>query len=329
MLLDVAACMKHLREKRNIDRVVLVGNSGGGSLAAFYQAEATKPPHERIARSPGGAPTHFEGATMIPADALAYVAAHRGQGRLLLDAIDPAVVDEATPLESDASLDLYDARNGFREPPAWSTYDDAFLTRYSAAQTARVKRLDAIARAHLDAHTEATKESEMASFAGRPFDEREHVLRRRAFEPVMTIHRTMANPRYVSNTIDPSPRDYGSLLSERPDLMNYAAAGFARTCTSRAWLSTWSGLSSNADLVKNVAHVTTPSIFVYAARDREVHPATDVAPTFDASASIDKKLVTIEGARHYFEPDPGVTGEAPHVKQLMDVLVPWVTERFG
>ena len=142
----------------------------------------------------------------------------------------------------------------------------------------------------------------------------------------MVVHRTMADPACVDAGLDPSPRDYGSLLSERPDLMNVAALGLARTVTPRAWLSTWSGLSSNADLVANVAHIAEPTLIVHAERDREIRPS-DAALVLEACASRDKKLVTVEGARHYFEPEPGER-EAPHVELAMNAIVPWIQERF-
>jgi len=135
----------------------------------------------------------------------------------------------------------------------------------------------------------------------------------------------MANPTYVDCSIDPSGRDYGSLLSERPDLMNYAALGIGRTCTPKTWLSTWSGLSSNADLVANVAKISAPTLHVQAGRDREIFPA-DVREIDAAIASSDKRTVTIERARHYFEPEGNDEG---HVSALMDVIVPWIRERFA
>lgn len=327
MVLDLGACVRHLREQRGVERVVLLGNCGGASLAAYYQAQAARPPAARIARSPGGAPTHFEGAALSPADAVIYVAPHRGQGKLLLEAIDPSVIDERDPLAADPDLDLYDPRNGFREPPAWSEYGGEFLARYRAAQRARVARLDDAARALLARVADAAAEAAAPGFADRPEPERREVMRRRACEPVMVVYRTNANPAYVDRRIDPSDRDYGSLLSERPDLMNYAALGIARTCTPRAWLSTWSGLSSNADLVANVARIAAPTLLVHAGRDREIFPA-DVAAIAGAIAAADRRVVTIEGARHYFEPEPGER-HAPHVEALMDVVVPWIEERFA
>jgi hypothetical protein len=87
----------------------------------------------------------------------------------------------------------------------------------------------------------------------------------------MVVYRTMANPAFVDRTIDPSDRDYGSLLSERPDLMNYAALGLARTCTPRAWLSTWR--SARTPTWSPTSARAEPTLLVHAARDREIFPA--------------------------------------------------------
>jgi dienelactone hydrolase len=107
--------------------------------------------------------------------------------------------------------------------------------------------------------------------------------------------------------------------------MNYAALGLARTCTPRAWLSTWSGLSSNADIVANVAKIATPTLLVHAGRDREIFPA-DISAIDAAIVATDKHVTTIDQARHYFEPELGEK-ETPHVEALMDVVVPWIQER--
>lgn len=307
VVLDVAACVRYLREKRGVEKVVLLGNCGGGSLVAYYQAQARLPATERLTRTPAGTPTYFEGATMHPADGMVYLAPHRGLGQMMLEAIDPSVVDERDPLSVDPELDMYDPRNGFREPPAWSDYDPAFLARYRAAQRARVERLDAYARDRIASRQAGT-------------------ARAKVCEEIMVVYRTMANPAFVDRNVAPSERDYGSLLSERPDLMNYAALGFGRTATPRAWLSTWSGLASNADLVANVARIAEPTLLVAAGRDREIYPS-DIEAIDHAIASADKRVETIAAARHYFEPEPGQ--HDGHVEAVMDLVVPWIAERFA
>jgi pimeloyl-ACP methyl ester carboxylesterase len=222
---------------------------------------------------------------------------------------------------------MYRADNGFREAPEWSEYDPAFVARYRDGQQARVARIDAIARSHLARAREAAERAGAEDFAQLPFEERQRLQRRQCFEPVMVVYRTMANLHYVDRHLDPSNREYGSLLSDRPDLMNWKALGFARTVTPRAWLSTWSANASNADVVKNLAQVSVPTLVVSAGRDREIYPKADNEPIAAAAAAADSTAITYDDARHYFEPDFGAK-DAPAVTALMDDLVPWISTRF-
>jgi hypothetical protein len=327
IILDVGACVSHLRD-RGVEHVVLLGNSGGGSLFAFYQAQAGRAPADRIARTPAGAPTRLAEALLPPADGMIYVSAHKGEGRIMNECIDPAVVDERDPFVSDPELDMYDPANGFRPPPEWCEYRPEFVVRYRAAQLDRVRSLDAIARSFVEEANDAEALRADPGFTDLPFVEQRRVLLHEAFDPVMVVYRTMANLHYVDRHLDPSERDYGSLLSDRPDLMNMALMGFGRICTPRAWLSTWSGLSSNADMLCTLREIHEPTLVVNAGRDREIYPETDARPIFDAVAAEDRTFRAFPDARHYFEPDFGER-EAPQVEVLMDLVVPWILERFG
>ena len=135
------------------------------------------------------------------------VAAHRGQGQVLLRSIDAAVVDEADPFRSDAALDVYDVRNGFREPPEPSSFPSDFVERVREAQRERVRRIDDRARSLLAEHARAVADSEEEGFSRRPFPDRQEVLRRRAYEPILVVHRTMANPAFVDPSLDRDPGD--------------------------------------------------------------------------------------------------------------------------
>jgi pimeloyl-ACP methyl ester carboxylesterase len=326
IILDVGACITHLRD-RGIEHVVLLGNSGGGSLGAFYQSQARVAPEDRLLETPAGAPTRLERVELSPADAMIYVSAHKGEGRIMNECIDPAVVDERDPLISDPELDMYDARNGFRPPPEWSEFAPGFVARYRAAQLARVSRLDAMARALVNESQRAASLHADAEFTKLDPMEQQRILRHEAFEPVMIVYRTMANLHYADRHLDPSPREYGSLLSDRPDLMNVSLMGFGRSCTPRAWLSTWSGHSSRADLLQTLPTIEEPTLVVNAGRDREIYPNTDAQPIFEAVAAPDRTFHELPEARHYFEPDFGET-HAPVVEALMDLVVPWIRERF-
>ncbi len=328
IVLDVAACVNFLKTRREVETIILLGNSGGGSLSAMYQAQANLPGAERIAVTPGGANTRLAAATMPAADGVIIIAAHRGQGNVLSECIDPSVIDEHDPHATDAALDMYNPANGFRPAPEWTEYDDEFVATYRAAQLDRVARLDKIARALIAGNTDAHDRSKAPDFSALPAYDQHRVLSQSVFEPVMVVYRTMANLHYVDNHLDPSNRDYGSLLSERPDLMNMKMLGFGRLCTPHAWLSTWSGLSSNADLVRNLGGIHQPIMVAQAGRDREIYPKTDAEPIFAAVASDDKTCLSFPDARHYFEPELGQK-DAPQVEKLMDAIIPWIQERFS
>src|SRR5262249_5279770 len=156
-------------------------------------------------------------------------------GLIMNEIIDPSVVDEGQPHLTDPVLDMYDERNGFKTPAKldgsdaqWSQYDERFVRRYRASQIERVSRIDAIARAMIAENGRAERLHNDPDLAKLPPARQREVLRREAFEPVMTIYRTMANLHYVDNHLDPSGRGYGSIFSPRPDLMNWKFFGFGR-----------------------------------------------------------------------------------------------------
>ncbi|MDL5159300.1 alpha/beta hydrolase [Actinomycetospora termitidis] len=262
-LLDVAAGMVFLRSR--FDAIVPLGHSGGGTLFAFYLEQAGLAGAERIATTPGGRPTKLADASMPEVDGAVFLAPHPGQGRLLLGCIDPSVADEADPLAAVPGLDAFDPRNGFAEPPTSSSYSAEFLDDYRAAQRARVARIDARARAHLERTAEARAVHKRTGAAAD---------RRRALAPeIITVFRTDADPRTVDLSLDPSERPYGSLFGARPDLINYGQVGFCRLTTPEAWLSTWSGLSSNADFVRCAPGVRVPTLFLELTGDQAAFPS--------------------------------------------------------
>lgn len=323
LIFDVNAGVQFLREVKGAETVVLFGNSGGGSLSAFFQAQAQLPQSERLQTTPAGAPTHLDKLELFPADAFIAVSAHKGQGAVLNDCIDPSVVDESDPLVFDSELDMYDQANGFKPAPEPSRYSAEFVKRYRKAQLARVQRLDAAARNFIDDAQQHEKQYE--SDQSPDFMAHHYTGRRGALERLMVIYRTMANLHYVDHSLDPSQREYGSLLSERPDLMNMQYMGFARVVTPAAWLSTWSGLSSNANLVTNIARLTVPVLVCNAMRDVEIYPA-DCDVIWNAVTVADKTRHDFD-AKHYFEPVFGET-EAPDVTRVMETILDWIKERF-
>jgi pimeloyl-ACP methyl ester carboxylesterase len=325
ILLDIAASSLWLRE-RGFERVIAVGNSGGGTLYALYQAQAVTPPPGRITDTPAGEPCDLNAFVMPPLDAIVHVATHLGQGKLMLDNNDPSVVDENCPVSADSELDMYDERNGFRTPPEPSRYGEEFLARYRAAQLARVARIDAIARAQVErARTFAKLRSE-PDFARLSPKAQQSIERQMVASQYIQVHRTQANPALLDLTITPNRREIGSFYSERPDLCNYMAAGFGKWQTPRAWLSTWSYLSSRGSTLLCLPKLTVPTLVIAFTGDNMVFPG-DLERIHAESPAPDKAMHHVDGD-HFGNPlpsapDRGGRGEA------CDILAAWLCARFA
>jgi hypothetical protein len=111
------------------------------------------------------------------------------------------------------------------------------------------------------------------------------------------VWRTDADLRCFDLSIDPSDRAYGTLWGKDPRASNYGAVGFARNCTPEAWLSTWSGLSSNAALAKTAPYVQQPSLLIEYTGDASTFPnvARDI---FISIGSTRKTHLRIRGDHH-------------------------------
>jgi len=323
LLLDVAAGVRFLRE-RGFERVVLIGNSGGGSLYCFYIAQASTPPPGRLRETPAGDALDLNAVDLPAVDGFIMLAAHLGEGRILMQMIDPSVTDEQDPLSVDPSLDPFNPDNGYRQPPQSSHYNPAFVERYRAAQRARVGRLDAAARERLRQRSDARRELAIDGFTARPWAEQARTLRAAVAHPHMVVFRTEADLRAFDLSLDPSERDAGSLFSYRPDLTNYMEFGFARTTTPRAWLSTWSALSSNAAVEVNGAHVTVPSLVLYYTGDNAIFPG-DARAAYAALAATDKQIGSAPGDHYGF----GIgTQDRTGAPLALAQVVSWLRERF-
>lgn len=272
-LYDVAAGMQFLRDA-GFKRIVMLGNSGGSGLYALYVQQSNLDPAQRIERTPGGRPTKLASLDMPPVHGVVFVAPHPGQGALLQTCIDPSVTNEHDALSVDPSLDPFDTANGYvhRQPgeAARSRYDADFVTRYRAAQRARVARLDATAR-DLIAARQGARERLKREVGAASTDAR--LRRMAAHTPLMTIWRTDADLRCFDLTLDPSDRRYGSLWGSDPFTSNYGSVGFGRVCSPEAWLSTWSGLSSNALLSKTAAAIVQPTLLIEYTGDQACFPS--------------------------------------------------------
>ena len=292
-IVDVQTVHDEMR-RRGAQAVVLLGNSGGGSLMALAQAD------------------------LGIGDGWIGMAAHPGEGVFMLQVIDPSVADEADPFATIAELDMYHPDNGWRPWPEPCSYDPGWLAGYRAAQVARVARIDAIAKASIDDATGAAGRLRTIDKATDPLSYREH-RRRAVFTKYLTIYRTLADPAYLDLDIDPDDRPMGSLFAfPDPFDANYGRGGLARTMTARGWLSTWSGLSSHAKLADTMPRVTVPTILLHPTGDTEIR-VRQAKEIVDNAGAADTTYVELHGAPHYLE---------GHRRRALDMIADWLRARF-
>ncbi|MCV7088698.1 alpha/beta hydrolase [Mycobacterium interjectum] len=271
-LVDIGVGVRWLREVQGIDTVVLLGNSGGGSLMAAYQSQAVEP---NVTPLEGMRPA--AGLTeLIPADGYVATAAHPGRPDVLTAWMDAAVVDENDPVATATDLDLFNEDNG---PP----YPAEFIARYRKAQTARNHAITDWAETEL-------KRVRAAGFSDRPF----------------TVMRTWADPRMVDPSIEPTKRQPNLCYAGVPAKANRSAHGIAAACTLRNWLGMWSLRVAQTRADPHLARIDCPALVINAEADTGVFPS-DAQRIFDALASTDKARVSID-TDHYFT-TPGARSE--------------------
>jgi pimeloyl-ACP methyl ester carboxylesterase len=237
-LIDVGLGVGWLRA-HGAEVVILLGNSGGGSLMAAYQAQTRR----QVVRPVAGG-RHAPGLDELgPGDLYVSLAAHPGRPDVLTNWLDPAVVDELDPVQTDPALDMYEPDNG---PP----YQPDFVVRYREGQRARNRRITAWALAELE-------RVRAAGYTDRLF----------------TLQRTWADLRFVDPALDPSDRPTPACYRGDPRRANRGVDGIGAMSTLRTWLSMWSLEHTQCPTGECLALVDAPSLVIQAKGDTGVFPS--------------------------------------------------------
>jgi pimeloyl-ACP methyl ester carboxylesterase len=285
---DLGAGVQFLR-RQGYDKVVLVGNSGGASLASFYQAQAEKLTIERMV---DGDPAAVSPQDLPPVQGLALCAAHEGRSFLMRHWIDPSLTDEHDVLSRNPALDMYD-------PGHAAPYGAGFLQRFRQAQGARYERVDRWVRERLlQLRSDKTP--------GSPRDE------------VFVVYRTHADPRFLDLTLDANDRVVGSVWGNGAAGargVNYAASQMGRVTSLTAWLSQWSP-QSRADGPANLAQTSVPTLLCTYTADQSTFPSTRDAWLAAARGRI--RNIDVVGGNHY------LAGQPELVQQVADAMAEWM-----
>jgi hypothetical protein len=264
-VIDIGVGVRWLKEQAGAEVVVILGNSGGGSLMAAYQAEAKA---SSFASGADGVAAEAL-SELVPGDYFVTLAAHAGRPDVLTSWIDPSVTDETDPTSTDPALDAFDPRNG---PP----FSDEFVGRYRDAQRARNQSITDWAKVEL-----ARLESKNAP------------------DRVFTLFRVWADLRFLDPRIDPSERPTPRCYMGDPTIANRRMGGLARATTLKTWLAMWSLECSPCRGERHLIKIREPALVIQASRDVGVFPS-DAQGLIDGLGSKDKVMQSAAGG-HFFE----------------------------
>ncbi len=263
-LIDISVGMKWLKEKAGVEKIIVLGNSGGGSLMGAYQAEAIKPTLSHLVKDAA-----VEVLENLPrGDVYISFNAHQGRPEVLTDWLDASVIDENDPTKTDESLNPFNPDNG-------PSYSAEFIERYRAAQRARNQRITDWAKIEL----------KRLNDAGIP-------------DRIFPLFRVWGDLRCMDPAIDPSDRITPLCYAGHPAVANKIPS-IGRANKLRTWLSMWSLETSNCRGKPHLAKFDMPALVVQGTADTGVFPS-DAKIIFDNIGSTDKELMMIPGA-HYFE----------------------------
>jgi pimeloyl-ACP methyl ester carboxylesterase len=263
-VIDIGVGMRWLREEAGVETIVILGNSGGGSLMGAYQAEAIAPTMLDLVQGAG----HQAMETLPKADLYISLNAHQGRPEVLTDWMDASVVDEWDPVATDESLNPFNPDNG---PP----YSAEFITRYRVAQRARNQRITDWAKAELA----------RLNAAGIP-------------DRLFPLFRCWGDLRFMDGSIDPSERKSPACYRGDPAIANRTPS-IGRANNLKTWLSMWSLETSKCQGAEQLAKFDMPCLVVQGLADTGVFPS-DAHRIFGNIGTSDKAIHLIKGA-HYFE----------------------------
>ncbi|GGE03701.1 hypothetical protein GCM10011529_07670 [Polymorphobacter glacialis] len=263
-VIDIGVGMDWLRAEAGVEAIVILGNSGGGSLMGAYQAEAIAP--TLTDRLPAAAQDAL--GALRKGDLYVSFNAHQGRPEVLTDWMDASVTDETDPVATDPALDPFNPDNG---PP----YSAEFQATYRAAQRARNQRITDWAKVEL----------QRLNAAGIP-------------DRLFPMFRCWGDIRCIDPVIDPSDRAPGQCYRGDPRIANRTPS-IGRVNTIKTWLNMWSLETSPCRGAPHLAKFDTPALVVQGMGDTGVFPS-DARAIFEFIGSVDKRIELIAGA-HYFE----------------------------
>ncbi|MCD7863410.1 MAG: alpha/beta hydrolase [Lachnospiraceae bacterium] len=146
-MLNVKTAVNFLRHMQGIEKVVLMGHSGGATLMSAYQSIAENgveiyQTEEMLYPCPLT-------EKLLPADGIMLIDSNYGNGAMTLISMDPAVLENGNGTDLDESLSVFNPENGFNGSE--TAYSAEFLERFYRAQAKRNNEIVSLALERLKA----------------------------------------------------------------------------------------------------------------------------------------------------------------------------------
>lgn len=338
---SVKAAVEYLRSLPQVEKIILMGHSGGGTLMSAYQAIAENGPQvfqgsEKIYPYPSD-------EELPAADGLMLLDSNWGNAVMQLLSLDPAVEDEHSGMLINEDLNLFNPVNGYNEKG--SVYPDDFIRAFQKSQSlrniyileyalSRLMKIEAGEGNYVDDEPLIIPGSAQGFFNNKLYAQ-DIRLMSRTQRPHMLLHpdgtrteeiihslREPENPKSLTDSFWEGAR----FLSVKTYLNSYAVRtsddyGFDE---NHIWGIEWESTYNCPP--GNVAHIKSPVLVMGMTAGWEFLASETI---YDMTASEDKTIAFVEGATHKFTPakhlekTEGEFGDT--MKTLHDFLDEWLS----
>jgi hypothetical protein len=338
----ISAAIRYLRALPGVDKVLFVTHSGGGPVMTFYQNVAENGPS--VCNGPEKLLPCKGNLTGWPkADGLILLDSVPGSSYHQMTSIDPALGKSPAAGPRNASLDMFDPKNGYDPKARSATYSDDFLTRFFAAQSARSNAIidEAVSRLKKVAQGQgAFKDDEPFPVAGigvnasgaRPYQADVRLVSHTK-QPHILVKTDGATATTVIHSTHPPVGTATEMLgtmaemAQNGTLTRFLATQAVRTTKDfRMTEDSIEGVdwkSSATSVPSNIEGVTVPTLIATMGCHYFVVPSEIY---YDHSGAKDKQYVAIEGAAHVFTPCKPEYGDTK--KNLFDYVDGWIAKRY-
>lgn len=338
---SVKAAVEYLRSLPQVEKIILMGHSGGGTLMSAYQAVAENGP--QVFQGPEKIYPYPSNEELPPADGIMLLDSNWGNAVMQLLSLDPAVEDENSGMLINEDLNLFNPVNGFDKNG--STYTDEFIKHFQKSQSirniyileyalSRLMKIEAGEGNYIDDEPLIIPGSAQGFFNNKLYAQ-DIRLMSRTQRPHLLLHadgsrteeiipslRQPENPCSFTNSFWEGAR----FLSVKTYLNSYAVRtaddyGFDE---SHMWGVEWESTYNCPP--GNVAHIEAPTLVMGMTAGWEFLASETI---YDMAASKDKTIAFVEGATHKFTPAvhiekfPGEFGDT--LKTIHDYVDEWLS----